>query len=137
MIESSQAVDPILLLLVEHPLNTTFEPTEPLTEEEIFSKVYYSIPRQFVLTLTHQDIGQQVVQLISESKTPFATLKQMLNDFPKYASSIVRRVAIDPDLKDEIFNNSFKAQQGTNVVWLNGGVVSHADMTPFRYIIYA
>jgi UDP-glucose:glycoprotein glucosyltransferase len=67
---------------------------------------------------------------------PFATLKQILDDFPKYASSIARRVSITPQLADEVLSNALKAQQGINAVWLNGAVVSDTDMSPFGCVLY-
>lgn len=66
-----------------------------------------------------------------DSPNALATLKQLSQNFPKYAAAMARRVEINPDLRDEVRRNSMKAQAGLNAVWLNGATVPENRMNPF------
>lgn len=74
-------------------------------------------------------------QLVSESNTPLETLRQLIHDFPKYATSLSRRVVPQLGLLQEIASNSRKIQPGLSAVWLNGAQLSPEDMNPHRYSI--
>ncbi|KAF7983169.1 hypothetical protein HWV62_23402 [Athelia sp. TMB] len=115
-----EEIDHILALLERYPTNSTKDYTSPLTEEEL------------------QDIGFQAMHLIHDSKDPLATLRQLAQDFPKYATLISRRVlgddAVEDGLIDEVLANQAKAPPGTNMVWLNGAIISENDMTPFALL---
>ena len=81
------------------------------------------------------DIGFQAMHLIHDSKNPLSTLRQLAQDFPKYATLISRRVlgddALEDGLIDEVLANQAKAPPGMNMVWLNGAIISENDMNPF------
>ncbi|THH10819.1 hypothetical protein EW146_g8252 [Bondarzewia mesenterica] len=115
-LESAAEPDPVISLLNQHPLKTAHEASEPLTEDEL------------------AQIGVQAIQIVYESSDPFATLKQLVQDFPRYASSLARRVVVNPELANEVHRNSFKAQAGASVVWLNGATVPDASMNPFSLL---
>jgi UDP-glucose:glycoprotein glucosyltransferase len=63
------------------------------------------------------------------------TLKELSQNFPKYATSLSRRVTVDPKLEEEVKSNSIKATPGANVVWLNGAVVDEKHMDPYAYVL--
>ncbi len=79
-----------------------------------------------------QEIGILATQLVSESDTPLETLKQLIHDFPRYATSLSRRVVPQSGLVQEIASNSHKIQPGVSAVWLNGVQLSTDDMNPYR-----
>ncbi|KAI0948225.1 hypothetical protein AcW1_009797 [Taiwanofungus camphoratus] len=112
-VDLSFASDPIQALLYQYPENNTLDSSTPLTEDELL------------------DIGLQAAQLIYNAEEPLSTLKQLSQNFPKYATSLARRVTIDPDLLDEVEENQIKAQGGASVAWLNGMVIHERDMNPF------
>ncbi|KAI0266194.1 UDP-glucose:glycoprotein glucosyltransferase-domain-containing protein [Gloeopeniophorella convolvens] len=114
--EAEADLDYVLPLLEEYPLNATSDASEPLTAEEI------------------AQIGVQAIQLISDSKMPLETLKQLIHDFPRYTTSISRRVVPKPELVQEIASNARMAQPGISAVWLNGALLSGDDMNPFSLL---
>jgi UDP-glucose:glycoprotein glucosyltransferase len=79
-----------------------------------------------------QGVGILATQLVSESDTPLKTLRQLVHDFPKYASSLSRRVVPQSGLLQEAASNSRKIQPGISAVWLNGAQLSPDDMNPYR-----
>lgn len=133
-VEDEDATPDLVLPLLEHyPLNTTLGPAEPLTSYEI-ARMY---PRVRLCVSSHlanfiQEIGILATQLVSESDTPLETLKQLIHDFPRYATSLSRRVVPQSGLVQEIASNSRKIQPGVSAVWLNGVQLSADDMNPYR-----
>ncbi|KAF8587209.1 glycosyltransferase family 24 protein [Ramaria rubella] len=87
--------------------------TTPLNEEEI------------------SGIGIKAAQLVMNSPDPLKALMHLSQNFPKYATSTARRVAVDPPLLEELQRNWVKAQQGSNAVWLNGLALQITDVNTF------
>ncbi|KAF8905183.1 glycosyltransferase family 24 protein [Gymnopilus junonius] len=109
-----QKVDPLLPLILAHPENTTAPGADvPLTEEEI------------------ESLGGKAAQLIAESKSPLTTLTHLSQNFPKYATSLARRVVVNESISSELQNNSLKVQRGASVFWLNGLTIELKDLHPF------
>lgn len=125
--------DSVLPLLEQYPLNTTLSIGDPLTPDEIARKsprVHARLPPQSANLM--QEIGILATQLVSESGTPLETLKQLVHNFPRYATSLCRRVVPQSGLMQEIASNSHKIQPGASAVWLNGAPLSADDMNPHR-----
>jgi UDP-glucose:glycoprotein glucosyltransferase len=80
------------------------------------------------------EIGLQATQLMSDSTEPLYTLALLSQNFPKYATSIARRVVVNNSLEEEVNNNQIKAQPGVNVLWLNGATVAEKDVNPFACV---
>jgi UDP-glucose:glycoprotein glucosyltransferase len=126
--------DAVLPLLEQYPLNTTLAIGEPLASDEVARKC----PMMFSVALPprrancNQGVGILATQLVSESDTPLETLRQLVHDFPKYATSLSRRVVPQSGLLQEIASNSRKIQPGLSAVWLNGVQLSPDDMNPHR-----
>ncbi|KAF9461692.1 glycosyltransferase family 24 protein, partial [Collybia nuda] len=106
-------IDPILELIHSHPENATAPSAKtPLSEGEL------------------QEIGLQATQLIADSSEPLATLMQLSQNFPKYATIVARRVVVNSSIEEEIHENSLKAQGGAHMFWLNGAAVRDKDVNP-------
>jgi UDP-glucose:glycoprotein glucosyltransferase len=127
-------LDRIVPLLERYPLNTTLGLGEPLTSDEISRKqpIFFLRHAAAYGTDFTQEIGILATQLVSESESPFQTLKQLVHDFPRYATSLSRRVVPQSGLLQEVASNSHKIQPGVSAVWLNGAPVSPDDMNPYR-----
>lgn len=72
---------------------------------------------------------------MADSAEPLDTLTQLAQNFPKYATSIARRVVANENLSEEIRHNQYLAQGGVNMVWLNGAIVTEKDMSSFGYAL--
>jgi Thioredoxin-like domain len=126
--------DRVLPLLERYSLNTTLNTEEHLTTDEIARKctrVRHRILPSIVL-ISVQGIGILATQLVSESDSPLETLRQLVQNFPRYATSLSRRVIPQSGLLQEITSNSRKIQPGVSAVWLNGVQLSAEDMNPQR-----
>ncbi|KAI5117547.1 hypothetical protein M0805_004373 [Coniferiporia weirii] len=105
--------DLVLSLLEKYPENASADVSLPLSAEEFLT------------------IGIQATQLITDSSSPLATLTQLSQNFPKYAATLARRVALNESVAAELGDNWTKAQGGVNMMWLNGLAVQEGDLTPF------
>jgi len=76
------------------------------------------------------EIGIQAAQLLSESRSALTALEQLSQNFPKYASSVARRVTPNQELKEEIGKNGRMAQPGFNAIWLNGLQLQDTQINP-------
>ncbi|KAI9428795.1 hypothetical protein H4582DRAFT_2159566 [Lactarius indigo] len=81
-----------------------------------------------------QEIGILATQLVFESPTPLQTLKHPVHGFPRYATSLTRRIASQPGLLEEVSSNSYKIRPGVSAVWLNGVPVSPDEMNPYSLL---
>lgn len=90
-----------------------------------------------IATDSTAEIGFQATQLISDAEEPLSVLKQISQNFPKYATLLARRVTVDPELVKELDRNQIKAQGGVSMAWLNGVVVPETDMNPFAYVVHS
>jgi UDP-glucose:glycoprotein glucosyltransferase len=80
------------------------------------------------------EIGFQSTQLILGSKDPLDTLTYLSQNFPKYATTIARRVTVNENLTAELSDNIMKAQMGVNAFWLNGAQIDENDINPLRLV---
>ncbi|EAU89163.2 hypothetical protein CC1G_08570 [Coprinopsis cinerea okayama7 len=103
--------DPVLDLIEAHPEKPDApNATVPLTEEELAG------------------LGAQAIQVISEGYAPMEIFQQLAEDFPKYATSLARRVVANESIVEELKENSVKAKGGVNMFWLNGALVENYDV---------
>uniref|UniRef100_A0A8H8CJL8 Glycosyltransferase family 24 protein n=1 Tax=Psilocybe cubensis TaxID=181762 RepID=A0A8H8CJL8_PSICU len=113
----TQRVDPVMPLILAHPENVTAPGADvPLSEEEL------------------EGLGAKAAQIISESLDPLETLTHLSQNFPKYATSLARRVVVNESIAEELHNNSLKAQRGINALWFNGLQIEPKDVNPFGLI---
>lgn len=80
------------------------------------------------------DLGVQAAQLITNSPEPLTVLSHLSQNFPKYATSLARRVAANKNVTQELHNNSLKVQKGLNVFWFNGVPTDARDINPFALL---
>ncbi|TFY57738.1 hypothetical protein EVJ58_g6843 [Rhodofomes roseus] len=113
---SVQATDPVMALIHRYPENTTTDASAPLTEDELL------------------EIDFQAAQIIRDADEPLLILKQLAQNFPRYATSLARQVTVSAALAEEVENNQAVARGGTNVAWLNGVQLSEKDMNPFALL---
>jgi len=66
-----------------------------------------------------------------KSPDPLKALIHLSQNFPKYVTSLARRVTVDSALLDELNGNWEKAQVGLGTVWLNGMVLQNTDVNIF------
>lgn len=131
---SSSASDPVVALIHQYPENTTLDASTPLTEEELLGRpTSFPLP-VILLTQYHSEIGLQAAQIISDAEEPLSILKQLSQNFPRYATSLARQVTVDAELAEEVENNQAIARGGTSVAWLNGVQLTEKDMNPFAYV---
>ncbi|TFK19735.1 hypothetical protein FA15DRAFT_759842 [Coprinopsis marcescibilis] len=112
-LEGEELLDPVQALIETFPLDDSApDASVALTKEEI------------------EDLGAKAAQLIASSPSPLDTLLQLSQDFPRYATSLARRVSANSSISDELHANSLKAKRGVNVLWLNGVAVENHDVEP-------
>ncbi|KAJ8514563.1 hypothetical protein ONZ45_g7920 [Pleurotus djamor] len=80
------------------------------------------------------ELGSQATQLIASSDDPLAILTQLSQNFPRYATSLSRRVEVNDSVRQEIASNQAKVQGGINMMWLNGLTLQEKDLTPFALL---
>jgi UDP-glucose:glycoprotein glucosyltransferase len=126
--------DPIVPLLKAYLGNNSVpDPASPLTELELLGKGHELYLLSDFLLLFASDIGYQATQLIIDSPEPLQTLIHLSQNFPKYATSIARRVNVNERLTAEVHKNHLLAQPGVNMMWLNGAQIPEKDVNPFKY----
>ncbi|KJA25590.1 glycosyltransferase family 24 protein [Hypholoma sublateritium FD-334 SS-4] len=112
--QEEEPVDPVLSLIFSHPENTSApDASVPLTAEEF------------------ANLGAQTAQIITSSSSPLNTLTQLSQNFPKYMTTVARRVVVNESLEDGLHENSLRVQQGLNAMWLNGLQVEPKVVHPF------
>lgn len=79
-------------------------------------------------------LGVQAAQIIADSPEPLTVLSHLSQNFPKYATSLARRVVANKNLTQELHNNTLKVQKGFNVFWLNGVQTDASDVNPFALL---
>ncbi|KAJ4470665.1 glycosyltransferase family 24 protein [Lentinula edodes] len=110
----AHVVDPIFSLLDGYPENSTApDANTPPTEDELHT------------------IGFQASQLIMDSSNPLLTLMHLSQNFPKYVTTLARRVSVNEDLAQEVHENQLRVQGGANAMWINGVSVAEKDLNAF------
>lgn len=62
------------------------------------------------------------------------TTKHLSQDFPRYATSLSRRVSVSEEILAETHANHLKFQSGMSALWLNGVLVQAKDVNPFSLL---
>jgi UDP-glucose:glycoprotein glucosyltransferase len=79
-------------------------------------------------------LGVQAAQIIVDSPEPLTALSHLSQNFPKYATSLARRVVANKNVTEELYHNSMKVQKGLNMFWFNGVPTDARDITPFALL---
>lgn len=83
-----------------------------------------------ILTLSIE-LSWKTSQIIAESSEPLDTLRIISQDFPKYATSLGRRVGVNESVAEELHNNQLRVQAGGHAFWFNGAPMAEKDVTPY------
>ncbi|KAJ3727354.1 UDP-glucose:glycoprotein glucosyltransferase-domain-containing protein [Lentinula guzmanii] len=70
-------------------------------------------------------------QLIMDSADPLLTLTHLSQNFPKYVTTLARRVTVKENIAQEVHENQLRVQGGANAMWLNGVSVAEKDLNAF------
>ncbi|EKM75357.1 hypothetical protein AGABI1DRAFT_46617 [Agaricus bisporus var. burnettii JB137-S8] len=112
--DSSRNMDDVFSLIQAHPENETLiDAKATLTEEEF------------------NTIGYKAVQLIAESTNSLQTVTTLSQNFPKYATSLSRRVQVNSSIEEELGKKARKIAPGANYFWFNGQTVAPRDVHVF------
>jgi UDP-glucose:glycoprotein glucosyltransferase len=79
-------------------------------------------------------LGVQAAQIIVDSPEPLTVLSHLSQNFPKYATSLARRVVANKNVIQELHHNSLMVQKGLNVFWFNGVPIDGKDVNPFTLL---
>jgi UDP-glucose:glycoprotein glucosyltransferase len=93
-----------------------------------------NIPSKCPLIACSSAIGHQAVQLITESTNPLQTLTTLSQNFPKFATSLSRRVQVSSNIEEELTKKARKIQAGANYFWFNGQTVAPRDIHVFGFM---
>jgi UDP-glucose:glycoprotein glucosyltransferase len=81
-------------------------------------------------------LGVKAIHLIVNSSNPLTMLRQLAQNFPKFASTLARRVETPPpEVIEETHTKRIQFPSGYNGVWLNGLLIPETDMNPLRYVV--
>ncbi|KAG2188930.1 hypothetical protein INT44_004072 [Umbelopsis vinacea] len=81
-----------------------------------------------------KDLGVKAAEFILDSKDALSTLKQLSQDFPKYANSLTE-VEVNQTLIKEISSNqAFGVRPGMNAMWLNGISLDADQIDPYTLL---
>ncbi|PPQ69221.1 hypothetical protein CVT24_000018 [Panaeolus cyanescens] len=112
-----EKADLVLPLILSHPENASApDASVPISEDE------------------RRVIGSRSMQIVLDSEDQLNTLIQLSQNFPKYATQLARRVALNESVAEEIKANSIIVPQGHNFFWLNGAPIDAKDVSPFGLI---
>ncbi|KZT37012.1 glycosyltransferase family 24 protein [Sistotremastrum suecicum HHB10207 ss-3] len=111
-----EEVDQIEELLLQYPIWEGLNLTAPIEPDET------------------PQLGLQAMQFILNTSKPLSTLQSLSQNFPKYTTSLARRVNISDPMADEYMSNAAKAPPGLNIIWLNGVALQETDVDPFNLL---
>ncbi|EJD40203.1 hypothetical protein AURDEDRAFT_70440 [Auricularia subglabra TFB-10046 SS5] len=80
------------------------------------------------------ELGLRASQIILDASNPLAMLKEVSQNFPKYALAIGRKASYAEELREELAENQHRVGGGVNVLWLNGMMVQEGDLNPFNLL---
>ncbi|GJE88514.1 Thioredoxin-like domain-containing protein [Phanerochaete sordida] len=115
-LSTATETDDIVSLIQQYPVDADTDYTAALTPEEL------------------SELGLQAAQLIADSSDPLAALKQLSQDFPKYATTIARRVTVSDALEAELLFKNARVAAGGSAAWLNGAPLTEGNMNPFSLL---
>jgi UDP-glucose:glycoprotein glucosyltransferase len=77
------------------------------------------------------DLGIKAAEFILDSKDALTTLKQLSQDFLKYANSLTEVEVNETLLKEISSNQAFGVRPGMNAMWLNGISLDADQIDPY------
>ncbi|ORY11797.1 UDP-glucose:glyco protein glucosyltransferas-like protein [Clohesyomyces aquaticus] len=80
------------------------------------------------------NLGASAASFVMKSENPIDTLLKLVQDFPKYSSSIVGHNASEEFLKEHTANREQLLPSGYNIIWVNGVQIPQRDINPFTLL---
>jgi UDP-glucose:glycoprotein glucosyltransferase len=77
------------------------------------------------------DLGIKSAQFILDSNNQLSSLIKLSQDFPKYSYSI-SQLSLNSTIVQEILLNQRYITNENNILWLNGLILDHRNVNPFR-----
>jgi UDP-glucose:glycoprotein glucosyltransferase len=81
-------------------------------------------------------MSSKAAYLVANSSDPLVMLRQMSQNFPKYASAVARRVPEPPqEFLEETASARMQLPPGFSGFWINGLMINEGDVNPLRYAL--
>lgn len=80
------------------------------------------------------DLGLKAASFVMKSDQPMDTLLRLVQDFPKYSSTIVGHNASEEFIAEHTHNREQLLPSGYNVIWINGVQIPVRDVNPFTLL---
>lgn len=103
----------------------------PITEEEIAGRLFFLGVLVVFVYPFFLDLGSKATGLIMSAPRPLQALVHLSQNFPKYATTVGRRVTPSPEVLSELNENWQKIPPGFSSVWLNGVILQPHDVNIF------
>ncbi|KAF2687800.1 glycosyltransferase family 24 protein [Lentithecium fluviatile CBS 122367] len=106
----------------QKPLDTELHDEEDFTDLKPLSKDEVS------------DLGLKAASFVMKSEQPLDTLLKLIQDFPKYSSTVVAHNASEGFLEEHVHNREQLLPSGYNIIWINGVQIPARDVNPFTLL---
>jgi UDP-glucose:glycoprotein glucosyltransferase len=80
------------------------------------------------------DLGLKAASFVMKSEQPMETLMKLIQDFPKYSSTIVAHNATEEFITENERNRNELLPSGYNIIWINGVQIPNRDVNPFALL---
>lgn len=103
-----------------------------LTEDELLGQLSFK-PYRARMLIFRIGISAKAAQLILSSENPVDIMRQLTENFPKYAVELGRRIELDRKLSLEMGETMRRTAGGAPMIWFNGAILNNiADFNPFK-----
>jgi len=82
------------------------------------------------------DLGVKAASFVMKSDQPMDTLLKLVQDFPKYSSTIAGHNASDAFLQEHTKNREQLLPAGFNIIWVNGVQIPVRDVNPYSLLAH-
>ncbi|KAF2876682.1 UDP-glucose:glyco protein glucosyltransferas-like protein [Massariosphaeria phaeospora] len=106
----------------QKPLGTELQDDEEVSDLKPLSKEEVS------------DLGLKAASFVMKSEHPMDTLSKLVQDFPKYSSTIVAHNTSEDFLVEHTNNREQLLPSGYNILWINGVQMPARDINPFTLL---
>jgi UDP-glucose:glycoprotein glucosyltransferase len=82
------------------------------------------------------DLAEKAASFVLQSDQPMDTLLKLVQDFPKYTSTITAHNASDEFLAEHMSNRELLLPTGYNSIWINGVQIPARDVNPYALLAH-
>jgi UDP-glucose:glycoprotein glucosyltransferase len=108
----------------QKPLGTGLDEDEEVSDLKPLSKDEVS------------DLGVKAASFVMKHEQPMDTLLKLVQDFPKYSSTIAGHNASDAFLQEHTKNRERLLPGGYNIIWVNGVQIPARDVNPYSLLAH-